>query len=742
MIATYDRTIFKDESCGFRICGFHTSDTSVPLAARSPYFHDRRIHFTATGYLLPETRAIDLDLQGRWKKTKYGLQLAVESFREIPPSTAAGIVGYLSSGVIKGVGKKTAQAMVDEFGTDTLKVLETEPDRILSIRGISARKLSNIIDSYRATARLRETMEFLTPFGITANKCVKIQKEFGDNTIKILREKPFSLCRIHGFGFKTVDTIARKIGCTANDPARIQAALQYALEEASYSGHVFLPKTELYKLTLLLLNEQPEGEPPLPVRVSEKELAAQLYELAMGGPLHVEDDNVYMMRLYRAELFTAKAVAKLTQASVGVPAVLEKAMLASQSELGLMLSPRQCDAVRACFTNPVSIITGGPGTGKTTVLRIILDLYQKLVKGVVQMAAPTSIAARRMRETTGLPAGTLHSMLGLVTKKGDFYHVNGTDPLPGDFIVVDEMSMLDIELARELFARIRCGARVLLVGDANQLPSVGPGRVFGDLITSGRIPVTQLDVVFRQSGTSRIAINAQLIQQNRANLLYGPDFQFIPCENDQEAADVVLQKYVEEAKARGIGQVQVLTPFKQRGASCAKQLSLLLRDAVNPAATGVPQIQIGGQLFRRGDRVVQLHNSGNISNGDTGFISAIGTDPEDETPRFTLEFSDHRTVTYSPEDMETVDLAYAMTIHKSQGTEYATVIIPILSSQYIMLRRNLIYTAITRAKQRVILVGQKQAIYMAIHKNDGQTRNSLLAKRIDSLFSSMDKSVE
>lgn len=464
-------------------------------------------------------------------------------------------------------------------------------------------------------------------------------------------------------------------------------------------------------------------------------VAAQVYELAMQRALCVCGDDVYRRRLYEAEAHTAELVTALARQPVRAYASLDAVLAQSQKEQGLMLSTRQCEAVRCCLQQPFSILTGGPGTGKTTVLRVILDVYQKLEGGTVLQAAPTGRAARRMIQSTGLPAGTLHSVLGLVAKgEGTTYHTKGLAPLAVDFVVVDETSMMDIFLAEELFRRIRPGAKLLLVGDADQLPSVGPGNVFRDLIRSGVLPVTRLDTVFRQSGASRIALNAQLIRQNRATLLEGPDFQFLPCADETAASAMIQRLYLDETARVGIDQVQVLSPFATRGEVSVQKLNQVLRDKVNPARFGVQERTVDGTVFREGDRVVQTKNSGEVSNGDTGVIRRIRFDDE-EGLEVSIDFGESRTVHYGEKEMAHIQLAYALTIHKSQGGEYAVVILPMLTGFYKLLSRNLVYTAITRAKKRVILVGQKKALYMAIHKDGSDRRNSMLANRLSMLFS-------
>lgn len=733
MIATYEKTIYKDESWGFCICAYRTGDETVPVTARKAGSRDGHIHFTATGYLLPETSTVEVDLNGHWEKSRYGAQLAVDSYREILPATEAGILGYLSSGLIKGIGPKTARQLVDAFGLDTLQVLDKTPERLLGIKGIAAKKLERIVSTYQDAKALREIVSFLAPFGVSVRKCMQIREAYGGQAIQILKTSPYALCRIHGFGFKTVDEIARRMHVRPDDPQRIQGALLYTLEEAGHAGHLYLPREDLIRQAARLLKDGAPGND-----IPDSHIAAQVYELAMQRALCVCGEAVYRRRLYEAEARTAELVAALARQPVCAYPNFDAVLAQSQKEQGLMLSTRQCEAVRCCLQQPFSILTGGPGTGKTTVLKVILDVYQKLEGGTILQAAPTGRAARRMMQSTGHPAGTLHSVLGLVAKgEGGAYHTKGLAPLTADFVVVDETSMMDIFLAEELFRRIRPGAKILLVGDADQLPSVGPGNVFRDLIRSGVLPVTRLDTVFRQSGASRIALNAQLIRQNRATLLEGPDFEFLPCADETEASAMIQRLYQDEIARAGIEQVQVLSPFASRGAVSVKSLNPVLRDLVNPARFCVQEWQIGDTLFREGDRIVQTRNQGEISNGDTGVLRAIQKGEDGERTAL-LDFGDGRTVEYDERDMAHIQLAYALTIHKSQGGEYAVVILPMLPSFYKLLSRNLVYTAITRAKKRVILVGQKKALYMAIHKDGSDQRNSMLANRLSALFSCKD----
>lgn len=722
MRCTYERTIYDDDSSGYRIIAFSTQDESVPAAARNKSSVGA-IQFVATGYRLPTTKAIDVELDGRWENSKYGLQYVVESCIEIIPHTKQGIIGYLSSGLIKGIGDKTAQMIVSHFGLDTLEILEQHPERLLEIKGITERKLPKIIASYQEHIALRDIIAFLAPFGITPKATMKIHQAFGAETMEILKKRPFELCTIRGFGFKTVDAIARKTACSFNDPMRIRGAILFILEEAELSGHLYLHKLELRDRAYHLLNAGFTQEV-----VSKKEINASLYQLVLSRDLSAVDGNVYKTYNYQAEYVTANNIFRLLKQPAKAIDI-EDALSEVQKELNLTLASKQADAVRNCFCHPISIITGGPGTGKTTVLKAILRVYQKVVGGNILLMAPTGRAARRMAESTGYPeASTLHSVLGLVSEDED-NPMNDSEPLYADCVIVDEMSMVDMRLAKELFDRLLPNTKVILVGDAEQLPSVGPGNVFRELIGCGEIPVTVLDVVYRQKGTSRIALNAKLIHEGNHKLLYGDDFQFIPCDSAADAAEIVEQTYLSEVLKEGLENVQILTPFRSRGDVSVKALNQSIQNLVNPRSQS-NEMKVGSQVFRVGDRVLQTRNKDEISNGDVGRITSIQKDGEDGELMADILFSDQRKISYAKEDMDIIEHAYAMSIHKSQGSEYKTVILPLLTSHAIMLRRNLLYTAITRAKSKIIVIGQKKALFIAIHRNDIDQRNTALAEHI------------
>lgn len=721
MIASYEKTIYKNEDNGFCILRMVSEEKGLfpKEALEHQNSRDDKIRFSVKGYYLPERTNMMLELNGKWENSKYGLQYMVDSFREIIPKTKEGIVAYLSSGLIQGVGPATATLIVSRFGLDTLEVLAHEPERLLEVRGITQKKLDKICQSFADSQSIRELMTFLSPYGISINKAKKIQETFGVNAVETIKNRPFALCEISGFGFLTVDEIARKINFQSDDPLRIEGAMMYVLEEGKDHGNVFLPESEVLKKALEMLNEKCEDTP-----VSESKIQ-KVYELMKKKKNIIsEDKKVYLPKLHLYEKQTAKNIAALL-CRKKKPGDCKKFLEEAQKENGIWLSEAQSEAVEMCMEHPFSIITGGPGTGKTTVLKVILAVYGKMFQGKeILLAAPTGRAARKMADSTGYPnASTLHAALSLTS---DAYEQD-TTVLSADFIIVDEASMLDMQLAYYLFEALASGTKVLFVGDVDQLPSVGAGNVLSELIGCGLVPITVLDTVFRQQNTSRIALNAHTMKNGETKLLYGDDFQFIEVGDVVEAVQSIQKLYEEEVQKYGLEQVQVLSPFRVKSDAGVKNLNQMLRELANPLINKTMEISYGNTLFRYGDKVMQTKNTEIASNGDIGFITKVDKNGDDV---LTVRFSDHREKTYPMDVLNQLELAYATTIHKSQGSEYECVILPILSSFYVMLQRALIYTAITRAKKKVILVGQKKALFMAIHKNNSVKRYTLLGQRV------------
>ena len=726
----YDKTIFHNPENGYCIVSVKTSDASVPVQARSQYrYRDRLIRFVARGYNLPLTDAVAFEVDGEWEVTEHGHQLAVDNWQELIPRTIEGVRAYLASGLIKGIGEAMAGAIVERFGVEALDILDQQPEKLLEVKGITEGRLEDIKASYLESRALRDLMTYLAPYKVTPKAAAMIHQEFGSQSVSIIRTKPYELCKIPGFGFKRVDAIALKTTCNPNDPLRIRGALFYELSEShNREGHLFLTTEELCSHALTLLNER---LPSPQMYVQMDEVSAELYNSVVNGQLIANQNSIYLPNSFAAEDAVARRISEILTDKTGNQDVSAE-LNDIKRNLGIILSKRQEAAVKMAFSNNLSIVTGSPGTGKTTILQAVIHVFRRIKPdGKLLLAAPTGKASRRMADSTGIAdAKTLHSALGLISSENS--SLNKTEPVDADLIIIDETSMVDMWLASQLFARILPGTRVLLVGDADQLPSVGAGNVFRELISCGQLPVMVLDEIFRHSKDSLIAYNAKFIMENNTELFYGTDFCISKCKTQEEAAEIIRMYYLQEIEREGVENVQILSPFREEGDASAEKLNDLIREYVNPPSSETPELRIGHRTFREGDRVMQTKNKKNVSNGDVGFIRSIRKNDKGATIT-TIEFLDthsSRIIEYEMGDMNAVELAYAMTIHKAMGSEYKTVIMPIMSAHTILLNRNMIYTAITRAKQRVILVGSKKTLYIAIHKTKIDKRNTWLGARV------------
>lgn len=684
---------------------------------------NRIFEFKAVGYCLPTADNLRYNMQGHWSRNaKHGIQFEVDTYDEVISPTKEGIIAYLTSGQIKGVGPKTAAKIYSLFGANTLQILDASPERLLEVPGISESKLKKISESYLASRGARDVVAFLAPHGISPNRAVKLYREYGDETMDIVRNHPYRLCEMTGIAFRTADKIAMSMGFDPLSTERVDEGLLYTLTEAETRGNLCLGKHEFIRQGLKLLETD---------ALTEQMAAVRAAHLLHDGRIATYHGWVYRPRAADAEQRLAARVLALQRSFThrGTD-VSDGEISAVETKLELTLNDEQRAAVATAVTQPLTIITGGPGTGKTLTERALLALYRKRhPTGRVVCCAPTGRAARRMEESTGMPAATIHRALGLIA--GEDGNYSEPEMLDSDLVLVDEVSMMDVYLAERLLRAIPRGCQVVFIGDADQLPSVGPGAVLSELIGCGEIPVIRLQKIYRQSRGSRIATNASLIRNGVLSLEYGPDFRFIESADLANSADQIERIYLEEVDRCGVDNVALLTPFRQKTETGVMALNERLRDKINPPAPGKAEMVFGKRRFRQGDKVMQTKNYEEISNGDIGYISQVRTDGTDSF--LSVDFGDGRVVEYESNDLEMLTLAYATTIHKSQGAEYRTVIINLQCAHAVMLVRPLIYTAITRAKERVILVGERRALCIAIKRTDTERRGTKLADRIREL---------
>ncbi|MCX6021329.1 MAG: ATP-dependent RecD-like DNA helicase, partial [Chloroflexi bacterium] len=669
-----------------------------------------------------------LRLWGEWTAhPQYGQQFTVTRWQERLPATMQGIKKYLGSGLIKGVGPVTADRIVDRFGLETLRVIEEEPDRLLEVPGLGRKRRDIITRAWAEQQAIKEVMLALQSLGVNTGLAVRIFKTYRDEALTVVKTQPYRLAEdVFGIGFITADKIARALGIAADSPERARAGLKYALSKASDDGHVYLPRTELLdKAAELLAVDTDLVETALASLEDDGGLARQEFE---------EGPGIYLPPFYGAESAAARRLrARLSDGEdrlaqfAGVD--FARAFAWRQSNASVELAPEQRDAVRLALTERVTILTGGPGTGKTTTIRAVLSLLGAR-QGSFLLAAPTGRAAQRMSEAADAPAQTIHRLIGL--RPGGEAAFNEERPLDTDLLVVDEVSMLDILLINTLLKAVGPGTHLLLVGDVDQLPSVGPGQVLRDLIASEQIPTVRLTQIFRQAQQSGVVRNAHRI--NRGEFPeFGRDVQdffFFPVEEADAAADLVADLVLNRIPRRFSippGQIQVLSPM-HCGAAGVGALNLKLQEALNPPQPGRPERPQGARTFRPGDRVMQIRNNYDkcVFNGSLGVLTALDMEQQEATVRL----DEGGEITYEFAEMDELTHAFAISVHKSQGSEYAAVVLPLLTQHYTMLARNLLYTAVTRAKRLVVLVGSRRALGIAIKKEGSSVRYSALGRRL------------
>lgn len=653
--------------------------------------------------------------RGAWvTHPRYGEQFNVAAYEVIPPRTAEGIARYLASGLIRGVGEGIADRIVARFGERTLEIIEKQPKRLLEVEGLGPKRVQAIKKAWREQREISELVVFLESHGVRVGSAIKIYKHYGAGAIGIIRENPYRLAaEIWGIGFATADKIAYKLGIAPDAPIRVRAGIVYVLSEAADEGHVFLDEAFMRAKCSSLLG------------IEETAFEEALLVLAAEGAIVRERERVYLPQLLEAEKAIVADLRRLSESEES-PSILapDQVVCRLESEGGIQFGSSQIEAIRRGLKSRLAIITGGPGTGKTTIVRAFVELYQS--SGLkVCLAAPTGRAAKRMSEVTGAQAKTLHRLLEYSPHE-NLFRRSAQNPIDADLVVVDEASMLDVLLASTLFKAIKSSTSVIMVGDVDQLPPVGPGNFLRDVIEARRFPVHRLTHIFRQEADSTIVENAHRINGGEFPVFSKDSGDFFLIEEDNPAE--VANKVVELCSRRlpagfgfdGVDEVQVLSPM-YKGEAGATNLNARLQAALNPAGK-----QLGDLRFRIGDKVMQLRNNYDkmVFNGDIGRV--IGYDPEDD--RVTVRFDCD--VDYDRAELDEVTLAYAITVHKSQGSEFPCVVMPLLTQHYIMLYRNLLYTGVTRAKRLVVLVGTKKAVALAVRNVRTEQRFSSLSERL------------
>lgn len=658
-----------------------------------------------------------LSLEGFWKiDSKYGRQFSAEKWEETLPATVYGIEKYLGSGLIKGVGPKFAKRIVQKFGKDTLDVIEEQPDLLIEVEGIGRVRVERIKNSWQEQKEIKNIMLFLQGHEVSTSHATKIFKTYGRESIAVVKENPYRLADdIWGIGFKTADTIAGKLGIEKDRFIRLRSGILYTLNKLSESGHCFAVREQLIDTAVKLLD------------VESPELEITLDEMLRTGDVIRDEEAIYLPPFYFSEVGCAKRLLNLLEAKREIDSDVNVVMEKVIRQTGISYDEIQMEAIRTAFVSKVMVLTGGPGTGKTTATLGIISAYRESGAQII-LAAPTGRAAKRMSEATGMEAKTIHRLLEYKPPEG--YQRNEENPLKGDVLILDECSMIDIILMYNLLKAVPEHMTLILVGDTDQLPSVGAGNVLKDIIESERVPVVRLTRIFRQAQGSRIIMNAHRINKGEPVDMRGgkdSDFFFAEEETNEGIVErlvkyctVNLPKYYQVDALRDI---QVLTPM-QRGVTGAANLNQILQQAMNPEG---PALRRGGTQYRLRDKVMQIRNDYDkeVFNGDIGTVVRVDLEDRELVVNF-----DGREISYDVTELDELTLAYATTIHKAQGSEYPIVVMPFSMSHFVMLQRNLLYTGVTRAKKVLVLIGEKKAVYYAIKNEKTTERNTKLAGRL------------
>lgn len=724
------------------------SEIMVTGEVRSIIFRDAGSGFTVaavvceqgeirvTGYLATVRPGAAYIFYGDWvSHPKYGRQFSAGALEEVVPTEEEGIVGYLASGLIPGVGEKLARRLVDHFGLETLQVISEEPSRLTEVSGIGKKLAGKIKRAVNENKEVERLMVFLRHHRVSTSLALKIHRQYGREAIGRLKENPYCLTEdIFGVGFLTADRLAQKLGLRRHARERLMAAALYALRQAAgRGGHCFLPAEELVQETLKLVNAPDEDEP-----VEADEVEAALGDLLQHSGEIIEDNgNWWLPYLYRGEAGVARELVRLLRDERPVAAEkLTEAVKKAEMTLGLKFAPSQEQAIRQAVQRGVTVITGGPGTGKSTIVSGLLRVLAELEPGLrIALAAPTGRAAQRLTDLTGSEASTIHRLLGYTLAEGEpAFTYNRENQLRVDLLVVDEFSMVDVVLAYQLLQAVPTAGRVVLVGDKDQLPSVGPGSVLRDIIASERVPTVRLTQIFRQAEESLITVNAHRINQGLNLKLQTPsDFYFIKLEDAEDTARQVVDLATKLAGTFGLENIQVLTPM-HKYITGVQNLNKELQERLNPPGSGKREYPVRDSCFRVGDKVMAIRNNyeKGIFNGNQGRVVDIILSQEDEDvdeDTILVDF-DGLLVSYTRSELDEIMLAYAATVHKAQGSEFSCCIVVLSTQHWYMLQRNLLYTAVTRGKEHVLIVGSRRAVWRAINNNKVQDRYTTLASRL------------
>ena len=718
LVGILERIVFENVETGYTIARLTSRDYPTEL-------------ITVVGNLATANAGESLALTGVWvNNPQYGRQFKIERYETVLPATVVGLRKYLGSGMIKGVGPVMAARIVTKFGMDTMEVIEQAPEKLREVQGIGKKRVDMIKEAWAAQREIKNVMLFLQSNNVSTAHAVKIYKTYESDAIPIVRENPYRLADdIYGIGFKTADTISQNLGIAPESPHRVMAGIKYVLSHKADDGHVFLYREELLAACEEILE--------LPSDVIEEgiaELSAKEEIIPESTP---EGEAIYLAPFYYAEIGVTNAVSKLMQTPASPVQLdfVDASIDRLEKQMRIHFAANQREAIKTALTAKVMLLTGGPGTGKTTTTIGMLHLFEALEKRVL-LAAPTGRAAKRISETTGREAKTIHRLLEFSPQENGFKR-NQHNPLEADVVIIDEMSMVDLILMNNLMKAIPFNATLIMIGDVDQLPSVGAGNVLTDLIASGQVTVVTLTEIFRQAQESYIVTNAHRINRGNFPQTTGPadrNFFFIEEEDPDRVADLICdlvgKRLPKHYGYHPMDDIQVLCPMR-RGTVGSENFNKRLQEILNDSSEEAIR---GGRNFRVGDKVMQVRNNYDyeVFNGDIGRI----TDVDFVDKLVTIQFPEKR-VAFDMADLNELVLAYGITVHKAQGSEYPAVVIPLMTQHYLMLQRNLLYTGITRAKELVVLVGTKKALGMAIRNNKVVERNSFLAERLRGGVSSL-----